>query len=100
LRRGRSVSDQEGLRRVLLAAGAVFLVAGLLFLARGVVTLAGDERASVGGLDVGIGVALAAMAVACVRVSRDDGLGVWCSECVARNHPDAAACGHCGAPLD
>jgi len=42
---------------------------------------------------------LAGLAIACVRLGRDDGRGTWCAECVARNPEDATACGACGALL-
>jgi hypothetical protein len=90
MRRGRSAADQEGLRRVLLLAGALLGVAGLGITAWGLVS---------DGWGLVVGPVLVLFAVACVVVSRDDGRGRWCPECVARNPEDATVCESCGASL-
>jgi hypothetical protein len=88
--RWRSAPDQEGLQRVLLLGGVLVGLAGLAFTAWGLV-------AESWGLV--IGPLLVAFAVAAVVVSRDDGRGQWCPECVARNPEEAEICENCGQPL-
>jgi hypothetical protein len=90
MRRGRSAHDQEGLQRVLLLGGVLVGLAGLGISAWGLV---GD------GWGLVVGPVLVLFAVACVVVSRDDGRGQWCPECVARNSEDAVTCESCGARL-
>ena len=90
MRRGRSEHDQEGLQRVLLLGGVLLGLAGLGLTAWGLV---GD------GWGLLAGPVLVLVAVACVVVSRDDGRGRWCPECVARNSEDAVTCESCGASL-
>jgi hypothetical protein len=90
MRRGRSAADQERVRRVLLLCGALLGVAGLGIAAWGLVS---------DGWGLVVGPVLVLFAVACVVVSRDDGRGRWCPECVARNPEDAVTCENCGASL-
>ena len=45
------------------------------------------------------GPVLVVFAVACLLVSRDDGRGQFCPECVARNPEDAELCENCGHAL-
>jgi hypothetical protein len=90
MRRGRSAHDQAGLQRVLLLGGVLVGLCGLGVTAWGLV---GHGRGLLAGP------VLVVFAVACLVVSRDDGRGQWCPECVARNDEDAAACHSCGAPL-
>jgi len=90
MRRGRSPHDDEGLQRVLLLGGALVGLAGLGIAAWGLV---------VDGWGLVVGPVLIGFAVACLLVSRDDGRGRWCPECVARNPEDAEVCERCGAPL-
>ena len=45
------------------------------------------------------GPVLLVFAAACLVVSRDDGKGRWCPECVTRNPVDAAVCQKCGQRL-
>ncbi len=35
----------------------------------------------------------------CLRLSRDNGSGTWCEQCLARNPADAEVCETCGADL-
>ena len=91
MRRRRSATDQEGLRRVLLLAGVLLGLAGLAVAAWGLVS---------DGLGLVAGPALVLFAVACVAVSRDDARGRWCPECVARNPEEATVCESCGAELE
>jgi hypothetical protein len=90
MRRGRTAHDQEGLQRVLLLGGVLVGLCGLGITAWGLV---GD------GWGLVAGPVLVVFAVACLVVSRDDGRGRWCPECVARNAEDAVACQSCGARL-
>jgi hypothetical protein len=90
MRRGRSTYDHAGLQRVLLLGGVLLGLVGLAVAVWGLV-------AHSWGLLVGP--VLVLFAVGCVVVSRDDGRGRWCPECVARNPEDAAVCERCGASL-
>jgi hypothetical protein len=102
MRWGRSAADQERLRAILMLAGGVFIVAAVGFLGYAVwVLVAGesDSRAMAAGFSLVVGVVVAAMAVACIQVARDDGSGRWCDECLARNLEDAKVCESCGSPL-
>ena len=90
MRRGRSAHDQEGLQRVLLLGGVLVGVAGLGITAWGLV---GD------GWGLVAGPVLLLFAVACLVLSRDDGRGRWCPECVHRNPEDATTCESCGSAL-
>jgi hypothetical protein len=91
MRRGRSAHDHAGLQRVLLLGGVLLGLAGLGLTSWGLV---GD------GWGLVVGPVLVVVAVACVVVSRDDGRGRWCAECLARNPEDAERCESCGAALD
>ena len=102
MRRGRTAADQQRLRSVLMMAGGVFVVAALCFLGYAVwVLVAGESasRATAAGFSLVVGVVVAAMAVACIYVARDDARGQWCEECLARNLEDAQRCENCGSPL-
>ncbi len=102
MRRARSAADQQRLRSVLMLAGGVFVVAALCFLGYAVwVLVAGDSesRATAVGFSLVVAVVVAAMAVACMYVARDDGSGQWCDECLARNLEDAKRCENCGSAL-
>ena len=90
MRRGRSTTDQEGLRRVLLLGGVLLGSTGVGLFVAGLVT---------GGWQLFAGPLLVAFAAACVVVSRDDGRGQWCSECVARNPEEATTCEAAGPRL-
>jgi hypothetical protein len=90
MRRGRSPHDQEGLQRVLLLGGVLLGLVGIGVTAWGLV---GD------GWGLVAGPVLVLFAVACLVVSRDDGRGQWCPECVARNPEGAETCASCGAAL-
>ena len=90
MRRGRSAHDPEGLQRVLLLGGVLLGVAGLGIVVYGLV---GDRWGLL------IGLSLMILAEACVVVSRDDGSGQFCPECVARNPEDAELCENCGHVL-
>jgi hypothetical protein len=46
-----------------------------------------------------VGPVLVVFAVVCLLVSRDDGRGQFCAECVARNPEDAEVCENCGHVL-
>ncbi len=87
---GRSARDHEGLQRVLLLGGVLVGLAGV---AVGVWGLLADSWGLVAGP------VLLAFAVTCLVVSRDDGRGRFCPECVARNPEDAEVCDNCGHPL-
>jgi|1186.fasta_scaffold345440_2 hypothetical protein len=88
--RGRSAPDHESLQRVVLLGGVLLGLAGVAITAWGLA----DE-----GWGMLAGPVLVVFAVACLVVSRDDGKGRWCPECVARNPEDAAVCANCGEPL-
>jgi len=90
MRPGRSERDPEGLQRVLLLGGALVGLAGLGIAAWGLV---------VDGWGMVAGPVLVVFAIACLVVSRDDGRGQWCPECVARNPDDAERCENCGHAL-
>jgi len=90
MRPGRSERDPEGLQRVLLLGGALVGLAGLGIGAWGLV---------VDGWGLVAGPVLVVFAIACLVVSRDDGRGQWCPECVARNPDDAERCENCGHAL-
>ena len=90
MRRGRADHDQAGLQRVLLLGGVLTVVAGVGFAVWG---LLAESRGLV------IGPVLVVFGVACLVVSRDDGRGQWCPECVARNAEAATACERCGHDL-
>jgi hypothetical protein len=90
MRRGRATHDQEGLQRVLLLGGVLVGLAGLGVTGWGLVA---ETKGIV------VGVVLLVFAAGCLVVSRDDGRGRWCPECVARNAEDAAYCESCGHPL-
>ena len=87
---GRSARDHEALQRVLLLGGVLLTLAGLGIAAWGLV---------VDGWGLVVGPVLVLFAVACLVVSRDDGRGQWCPECVARNPDDAELCENCGHRL-
>jgi hypothetical protein len=88
--RGRSAPDHESLQRVVLLGGVLLGLAGVAITAWG---LAAE------GWGMLAGPVLVVFAVACLVVSRDDGKGRWCPECVARNPEDAELCENCGKPL-
>jgi len=90
MRPGRSSHDHEGLQRVLLLGGVLIGLVGLAITAWGLV---GD------GWGLVAGPVLLVFAVACVVVSRDDGRGQWCPECLARNPEDSTVCQSCGSAL-
>jgi hypothetical protein len=90
MRRGRHDYDQEGLQRVLLLGGVLLGLAGIGVTAWGL---------AVEGWGLVAGPVLVVFAAACLVVSRDDGQGRWCPECVARNAVDAEVCASCGHPL-
>ncbi len=87
---GRSARDHEGLQRVLLLGGVLIGLAGIGIAVWGLVA---DSWGLVGGP------VLVAFAVACLVVSRDDGRGRWCPECLARNPEAAELCERCGTAL-
>ena len=87
---GRSARDHEALQRVLLLGGVLLTLAGLGIAAWGLV---------VDGWGLVVGPVLVLFAVACLVVSRDDGRGQWCPECVFRNPDDAELCENCGHRL-
>ncbi|HCB04397.1 MAG TPA: hypothetical protein PLZ93_03830 [Nocardioides sp.] len=89
--RRRHAFDQAGLQRVLLVGGILVGLAGLGFTVWGLV---GNARGLV------VGPVLVAFAVACLVVSRDDGRGQWCPDCLARNPEALESCERCGAALD
>jgi hypothetical protein len=80
---GRSARDHEALQRVLLLGGVLLALAGVGIAAWGLV----------------VGPVLVLFAVACLVVSRDDGRGKWCPECISRNPDDAELCENCGHRL-
>jgi hypothetical protein len=88
--RWRSAPDHEGLQRVLLLGGVLVGLAGVAITAWGLATE---------GWGLVIGPVLVLFAGCCLVVSRDDGEGQWCPECVARNPADAEVCANCGQPL-
>jgi hypothetical protein len=88
--RRRPAADPEAVRRVLLLGGGLLGLAGLGIAAWGLVS---------DGWGLVAGPALVLFAVACWVVSRDDGRGRWCPECVARNPEDATTCESCGSAL-
>jgi hypothetical protein len=90
MRRGRAEHDQEGLQRVLLLGGVLVGLAGLAIAAWGLFT---------DGWGLVVGPVLVVFAVVCMVISRDDGRGRWCPECVTRNREDAEVCESCGQPL-
>jgi hypothetical protein len=90
MRRGRADHDQAGLQRVLLLGGVLTVLAGVGFAVWG---LLGEGRGLV------IGPLLVVFGAACLVVSRDDGRGQWCPECVARNAEEATVCERCGHAL-
>ena len=90
MRRGRPDYDQEGLQRVRLLGGVLVAAAGVGITVWGLV---------VDGWGLVAGPVLLAFAVACLVVSRDDGRGRFCPECVARNPEDAEVCESCGSRL-
>jgi hypothetical protein len=87
---GRPARDHESVRRVLVLGGVLVGLAGLATAAWGLV---GD------GWGLVVGPVLVAFAVVCLLVSRDDGRGRFCPECVARNPEDAEVCHTCGHAL-
>jgi hypothetical protein len=90
MRRARPAYDHEGLQRVLVLGGVLVGLAGLGIAAWGLVNH---------GWGLVAGPLLVVFAVACLVVSRDDGRGQWCPECLARNPEDAELCDNCGHPL-
>ena len=90
MRPGRTPRDAEGLQRVLVLGGVLVGLAGLGITAWGLV---------VDGWGLVAGPVLLIFAVTCLVVSRDDGRGRWCPECVARNPDDAEVCANCGHAL-
>jgi hypothetical protein len=88
--RRRSAPDHESLQRVLLLGGVLLGVAGIAIAVWGLLS---DRKGVVAG------VVLLLFAAACLVVSRDDGTGQWCPECVTRNAADADACESCGHSL-
>ena len=88
--RGRSARDPEGLQRVLLLGGVLVGLAGVAISAWGLATE---------GWGLLVGPVLVLFAAVCLVVSRDDGKGRWCPECVARNPEDAETCANCGHAL-
>ena len=90
MRRGRHDYDQEGLQRVLLLGGVLLGLAGIAITAWGL---------AANGWGLAVGPILVVLAAACTVVSRDDGKGRWCPECVARNPESAETCANCGHAL-
>jgi hypothetical protein len=88
--RGRSARDHEALQRVLLLGGVLIGLAGIAVTAWG---LAAESWGLIAGP------VLVVFAAACLVVSRDDGKGRWCPECVTRNAEDAEVCTNCGQRL-
>jgi hypothetical protein len=88
--RGRPPLDHESLQRVLVLGGVLVGLAGVGFTAWGLVA---------GSWGLFVGPVLVVFAAACLVVSRDDGTGRWCPQCVARNAEDAQVCASCGQPL-
>ena len=86
----RPARDPEGLRRVLVVLAGLLGVAGVAITLQGLVTE---------GWGLVIGPILVVFAGACLVVSRDDGKGQWCPECIARNPEDAELCERCGHVL-
>jgi hypothetical protein len=86
----RTERDPEGLRRVLVLGGVLVGLAGLGIAAWGLVA---------DGWGLVVGPVLVVFAVVCLLVSRDDGRGRFCAECVARNPEDAEVCENCGHVL-
>jgi hypothetical protein len=90
MRRGRPALDHGSLQRVLVLGGVLVGLAGLGFTAWGFAAQSWGRF---------VGPVLLVFSVACLVVSRDDGTGRWCPECVARNPEDAEVCANCGHPL-
>ncbi len=90
MRPARSARDPEGLRRVLVLGGVLVGLAGIGIAAWGLV---------VDGWGLVAGPVLVVFAVVCLLVSRDDGRGRFCPECVARNPEAAEVCENCGHAL-
>ena len=88
--RGRPARDHESVQRVLLLGGLLVGLAGLAVTAWGLVSESWGLVA---------GPVLLVFAAGCAVVSRDDGRGRWCPECVARNPAEAEVCESCGHPL-
>ena len=82
--------DQAGLQRVLVLGGVLVGLCGLGMTAWGLVE---------DGWGLVAGPVLVVFAVACLVVSRDDGRGRWCPECLARNPETAELCVRCGSAL-
>jgi hypothetical protein len=86
----RPARDPEAVRRVLVVLAVLLGLAGFAIALQGLVTE---------GWGLVIGPILVVFAVACLVVSRDDGKGRWCPECIARNPEDAELCERCGHVL-
>ena len=86
----RPARDHESVQRVLQLGGVLVGLAGVAITAWGL---------AVEGWGLVVGPVLVLFAVICVVVSRDDGRGRWCPECVARNPEHAEVCASCGHRL-
>ena len=103
----RRPADPERTRSVLLFCGAVAFVLAVVVVASALWeplgrVLFSEASSGAAGTTVPalfVALVLAAVGIACVRLAGDDGSGVWCAECVARNPEDATSCRQCGALL-
>ena len=87
---GRPARDHASVQRVVLLGGVLVGLAGIAITAWGLV---------VEGWGLVAGPVLVLFAVGCLVVSRDDGSGQFCPECIARNAADAEVCVNCGHRL-
>ena len=103
----RRPADPERTRSVLLICAALAFVLAVVMAAAALVQPVGDLvfGESMTGVfsspvpTLLMAVVLVALGVGCLRLAGDDGRGIWCSACVARNPEDATTCEHCGARL-
>lgn len=102
----RPPRDIEGLNRVLTLLGVLMLGLALAAASYGGWRVLAEVRLAAAGdpvTEAGLFAFLTAVCVAlgvgCLRLSRDDGSGTWCEECVARNPHNAPLCEACGAEL-
>ncbi len=102
----RPPRDVEGLNRVLKLLSLLMVVLTVGALAWGAWRVwnelsltSGGEPAQQALLFLALAAAFAGVSVGCLRLSRDDGTGTWCEQCLTRNPLDTPVCHTCGATL-
>ena len=102
----RPPRDVDSLNRVLVLLSLLLAGLSVGVLGYGVWQVVGETRLGTNGQPmrqtlqyVVLTAVFAAVSIGCWRLSRDDGTGTWCEECLARNAVNAPLCDSCGSEL-